>query len=121
MEELRREFLQPQDTEQFNSFYNTVFGFDPPSSAEKWVVVKNGQGEIVGCLGIYRPIVVDSMAVREDYRGKGVWQKLVACEKDFKWSCGNGYHFWASRSRERALCKKLGMIPMDVKVFRKVF
>lgn len=122
MSNLKVDVLADADVQQFIGFYNEMFGRSPALDMfTKWVVLKD-EDRIVGCLGLYRPIVVDSMAIRPEYRCKGNWRKLVTAIKTlFSWPSCTGLYFFAFKPSQEAAARKFGMTRLSNKLYRKVF
>jgi GNAT superfamily N-acetyltransferase len=113
------ELLQPADYEQFNSFYQEHFGITPRSNAQ-YLVAREGLN-IIGCLGLYNVVVVDSMAVAPGYRHQGLWRGLIDAVMALPWAPGSAVHFLAANGRENAIGKKLRLDRVLVNVWRKIF
>ena len=114
------ELLQSKDFKHFSEVFDKAFGRVPDLSAMTAIVAKEGD-EIVGFLGLYAITVVDSMWIKPELRGKGLWKKIFQFGLALPWKKGNGFHILAANGREEALCKKFGVLSSVVKVFKKVF
>jgi len=99
--------LQPHERAIFSKTFEKAFGRLPDMN-DMTAMCAWEDGEIVGFMGMYTSLVLDSMWVKDAYRGRNMCTRLIGAIRDLPWKFGRGCYFFSHKSSHEALARKFG-------------